>query len=194
MLKRSIFFAMIIASSVFAGSAYADGKGKSPVYNAPPPLTTQSHGGFITPSANCSSSCGSSGSHYSHSGLPTNPQPLCCGHTSAAPTYHAPVQQTYVQTPVVQRSVTQTNTGLVLDGATIASMNGGVGVGVNDVFVGGGGFFGGGFTGTSFGTRASGAFARRNVALSRSVSGRRGFRGGSRSRGFRGRGFRGGRR
>lgn len=191
MLKRSIFFAMIVASFAFAGPAFADGTGKSPVYNAPPPLTAQPHSGFITPHASCPSSCGSSGSHYSNSGLPTNPRPSCCGHTTAAPIHHAPVQQTYAQVPVVHQTIAQTNSGLVLDAATIASMNGGVGTGVNDVFVGGGGFFGGGFAGSGFGARASGAFAGRNVALSRSLSGfrgRRGFAGGSRG------GFRGGRR
>ena len=205
MLKRITFIALFTAGFAMSAPAFADGTGKGPTYNAPAPLTPQSyttynnHPTTYNHNTLCHSGCASSGPHYSNSGLPTNPRPTChsgCNYTPPTATYippHTPVP--VVHHPVVSTPQMRAGDVVSLDGATISSMNGGVGVGVNDVFVGGG-FGSGGFVGSSFGTRASGAFAGRNVALSRSFSGsRRGFsgsRGGFRS-GSRG-GFRGGRR
>ena len=86
--------------------------------------------------------------------------PSCCGHTHT----QAPLK-TYTRTPVAPAEQIMT--------IDTSSFTGGVGVGVNDVFVGGGGFFG---AGSSFGARSRGASVARNVALSRSLSGRRGVR------------------
>lgn len=72
--------------------------------------------------------------------------------------------------------------GLRLDAVTIGSMTGGVGVGVEQAFLGGGGFFSGrggavSSNGAAFGTRSSGFFARRNAAFARGLGGRRAFSG-----------------
>lgn len=157
-----------------AGPAFADGKkGGGPTYTPP---------AVLTPHA-----APQPGHSYRHA---TNPRPLCrtsCDHT---PVYRPPVRQEHRETRVVHTSTVEQ--GLRLDAATIASMNGGVGVGVNDVFVGGGGGFGTGFSGSGFGARSSGFFARRSAVFQRSFSSsRRGRRGGGKSR--RG-GRRGGRR
>ena len=132
MFSRFAAVFLFAASFAFAAPAFSDGTGKAPVYNAPAPLTPQQHTGFVTTPTTthhsqtyCHSSCGSSGPHYSNSGLPTNPRPVCCGQTYApAPVYHAPAP--VVQAPI-QPVYTQTSGGLTLDGATIASMSGGVG-------------------------------------------------------------------
>ncbi len=194
MLKRFIILATTAASFALASPAYADGTGKGPTYNAPAPLTPQSytiypnqngvvhHQSTHTPAVSHSGCNHSQVSHVSYSGLATNPRPVCYGHTQTVTT-HTPVvhtQKQVIHTSTVQQPMMMIDT---------SSFTGGVGVGVNDVFVGGGGFFGGGAVGSAFGARASGAFAGRNVALSRSLSG---FRGGSRA-GSR-RGSRGGRR
>lgn len=204
MLKRSITIIAMAASFVLAAPAHADGTGKGPTHNAPAPLTPQSytvypnqHGvthyqGAPALTVSHSGCSHSQANHVSHSGLATNPHPVCYGHAQTV-THHAPAPVTYTQAPIVHAPVQQPM--MMVD---TSSFTGGVGVGVNDVFVGGGGFFGGGAVGSTFGARASGAFAGRNVALSRSLSGFRGarrgnnFKGGGRG-GVRGGGRRGGR-
>jgi len=208
MFKRLHLVALLAAAFAFAAPAFADGTGKGPTYNAPPPLTPQPYTIYTNPapvphttyhSTTCRSSCGHS-TGLSHSGLPTNPRQTCCGHSYAAPApvYHAPAPA-----PVIHQAapVMSMRAGDVvsLDPTTVASFGGGVGTGVNDVFVGGGGF-GSGFNGGSFGLRSSGFFAGRNAALQSSIGGfrgarRGGFKGGNRGgfRGGRGGGSRGGR-
>jgi len=159
MFHRSAIIALFAVSFALAGPAFADGKGKGPTHTAPAPLTPQTQ--TIQHTNNCYSPCGLAGG-TSHSIRPVAP----------APVYRAPV----VQTQAVERIMT----------IDTSSFTGGVGVGVNDVFVGGG-FGNGNFAGSSFGTRSSGAFAFRNAGIQRGFSGvrRSGFRG--RSRGFGGR-------
>lgn len=182
MFRRTYLIALIAAGFALAGPAFADGTGKGPTHNAPAPLTPQSftiypnqhatpvHTGSFVHNT-CQPACGHSGGHLSHSGLPTNPRQTCCGHSVQAAPLHftpAPAPQ-FVQAPV--------QSGISLSSDTIASMNGGVGTGVNDVFVGG--FGGGSNFGGNFGARSAGVFARNNVAFARSVNGLRGNRGGS---------------
>lgn len=199
MLKRLHTIAFVAAA--FAVPAFADGKGQGPTYNAPAPLVAQSYTQYTHTApvphstyqhTTCNSTCGQT-SGTSYSGLPTNPQQNCCGHAPAV-VYHAPAPVHHAPAPIVHTAapVMSVRAGDVvgLDGSTIASFNGGVGTGVNDVFVGGG--FGAGFGGSSFGLRSSGFFAGRNAAFQRSFSGFRGNRGGG-FRGGRGGGFRGGR-
>gem|GEM_PF-3381925 len=195
--------------SIFATPAFADGTGKGPTYNAPPALTPQPYTIYTNPApvphttyhaTTCRSSCGHS-TGLSNSGLPTNPRQTCCGHSyeAPAPVYHAPAQIIHQAAPVMNMRAGDV---VSLDPSTVASFGGGVGTGVHDVFVGGGGF-GSGFDGGSFGLRASGFFAGRNAALQSSISGfrgarnarRGGFKGGNRGgfRGGRGGGRRGGR-
>ena len=184
MLNHTHILAFIFAAFAFSAPAFADGTGKGPTYVAPAPLTAQPHTRYLAPQPTtyhsgtlCHSSCGQS-TGLSHSGLPTNPRQTCCGHTPApAPVYHAPAPQPvyHAPAPVVQQVVQQ---GMTLD---ISGFDGGVGVGVNDVFVGGGGF-GNGFVGS---TGASAGFVGfRSVNRGNVRGGKRGFRG-SRS-GFRG--------
>lgn len=120
------------------------------------------------------------------------------GKTKIAPSFpvapplagEGPVQQTEAALPPVRVPFQSTkpdpviavDNGLRLDAATIGSMTGGVGVGVEQAYLGGGSFFGatGGAVssnGAAFGTRASGFFARRNAAFSRRISGHRAFSG-----------------
>lgn len=180
MLNHTHILAFIFAAFAFSAPAFADGTGKGPTYVAPAPLTAQPHTRYLAPQPTtyhsgtlCHSSCGQS-TGLSHSGLPTNPRQTCCGHTPApAPVYHAPAPQPvyHAPAPVVQQ-------GMTLD---ISGFDGGVGVGVNDVFVGGGGF-GNGFVGS---TGASAGFVGfRSVNRGNVRGGKSGFRG-SRS-GFRG--------
>lgn len=220
MSKRFTFIAAILASFALAGPAVADGNGKGPVYSAPSPLTPQSytiypnqhaspapvttynrghvsHSGHSTHTYHSGhSGCGHSGGGLSYSGLATNPVSTCREHTSAhvtytpAPQVHyapAPAPIYHTPAPVVHQPVQQTNYVSI----DTSGFSGGVGVGVNDVYVGGGGFGDGG--GTAFGARANGAFAGRNVAFSRSINGFRGGRRGGGFKGGRGAGFKGGR-
>ena len=167
MLKYSHILALLIAAFAFSAPAFADGTGKGPTYKAPAPLTPQPS--VAHSNAVCHSSCGQT-TGLSHSGLATNPRPVCCGHAAPAPVYHAPAPQPvyYAPAPAVQQAMT-------LD---ISGFNGGVGVGVNDVFVGGGGF-GNAFVGST-GIRTGFVGINRSVNRGGFSGGRRGFRGGSR--------------
>ena len=182
MLDHLRVFLLSIILTIIAAPAMADGtSGSGPAHTAPPPLTPQMHtktlhhSGFATnPRPNCHQSCSQvqmCGTCMSHC------QTTCCGHT----TIH--MGQPQIVSVTTSAPVSE---GIKLDDATILSMNGGVGTGVNDVFVGGGGGFAsaGGFgrrtPGFAFTGARSGTFGRSRI--------RTGFRGGIR------RGFRGGRR
>ncbi|MEO9969361.1 MAG: hypothetical protein ABJG15_05955 [Hyphomonadaceae bacterium] len=98
-----------------------------------------------------------------HSQLRGAPQNCC----TQAPVPAAP--------RVISRTVSSPDQGLRLDDSLIASMTGGVGTGVSDVFVGGGSGFGfsGSTAGRSFGSARRFAGAQRSISRGRS-SGRRG--------------------
>lgn len=166
MFKRFTLISLTAASFMLAAPAFADGTGKGPTYTAPAPLTPQPYTGYKNQdvTTTCQTTCSHSGGHTSHSGLPTDPVQSCCGHVPAT-VYHPSATVVNDPIPIVHVQVPQ---GLLID---TTSFTGGVGVGVNDVFVGGGGFFGGGLARSSFGARSSGVFAVRNAAFQRRFGG-----------------------
>ena len=107
------------------------------------------------------------------------PTPLQHGALQGAPQDVRQAPLAPVQRRVISRTVSAPDQGLKLNDAFVLSMNGGVGTGVADVGLGGGGFFGGNVGGGDFGrSRRFGAarqFQRRSGVSRR--GGKRGFGG-----------------
>lgn len=155
MLMRAGLIMMGFLVFGFWGLAFADGKtGGGPSHVAPPPLT--SHGVSPPVPTRCEQTCSTGRSYSGHA---TNPRPSCYSGCGQAEIHHQPPEHHHSTRTVIHTETV--DQGLRLDSSTIASMTGGVGVGVNDVFVGGGGFVGS----SNFGLRSSGFFARRNASF-----------------------------